>query len=223
MSLRRAAREMKLSRTTIARKLVFLGQWAFDQLEVTNASHEPCRTMEFDDLETFEHTKCKPLSVTLAVEHGSRRILGFEVSRMPAKGPLVHLARKKYGPRRDERRRGRRFLFERIKPLIRADALIKSDENPHYAPDVRKHFPTAKYEQFKGQRGSIVGQGELKRVRFDPLFSLNHTCAMLRANINRLFRRTWCTTKLPENLNAHIAMYALYHNLILLEKVRPAG
>lgn len=63
----------------------------------------------------------------------------------------------------------------------------------------------------------------MKKVRFDPLFSLNHTCAMLRANINRLFRRTWCTTKVPENLGAHIAMYAYYHNLILLEKKRNAA
>ena len=41
----------------------------------------------------------------------------------------------------------------------------------------------------------MTGQGELRDKRFDPMFALNHTCAMLRANINRLFRRTWCTSK----------------------------
>ena len=223
MSLRRVAREMKLSRTTVARKLQFLGQWASDLLAKMNSDRALCEVMEFDDLETFEHTKCKPLSVTLAVENGSRWILGFEVSRKPAKGPLAVVARKKDAPLTDERMKGRRLLFLRLQYLVKAVVQIKSDQNPHYAPDVRKHFPKGRYQQFKGQRGSIVGQGELKKVRFDPLFSLNHTCAMLRANINRLFRRTWCTTKLPENLAAHIAMYTVYHNLILLERLRPAG
>ena len=58
----------------------------------------------------------------------------------------------------------------------------------------------------------------LKKIRFDPLFSLNHTCAMLRANLNRLFRRTWCTTKKPERLALHIAMYVVFHNETLLNK-----
>jgi hypothetical protein len=58
----------------------------------------------------------------------------------------------------------------------------------------------------------LTGQGELKVGGFDPIFSLNHTCAMLRANINRLFRKTWCTTKKMEMLEHHLAIYALYHN-----------
>ena len=96
--------------------------------------------------------------------------------------------------------------------MIWENGKIKSDENPHYESDVKAFFPKCEYETHKGRRGSIVGQGELKKIRFDPLFSVNHTCAMLRANINRLFRRTWCTTKRIDRLSAHIAVYALYHN-----------
>jgi hypothetical protein len=29
---------------------------------------------------------------------------------------------------------------------------------------------------------------------------------MLRANLNRLFRRTWCTTKKPEGLIDHLSI-----------------
>lgn len=195
VSQRRLARNFSLSRTTVVRKLLFLAAQAELELEEMNQSHPPVEVMEFDDLETFEHTKCKPLSVTLAVESGSRRILGFEVSQMPAKGPLASIARKKYGPRKDLRQKGRAELFQRIQPHVNVKATIKSDENPHYTKPVKVHFPKAQHETFKGQRGCIVGQGELKKIGFDPLFSLNHTCAMLRANINRLFRKTWCTTK----------------------------
>jgi hypothetical protein len=44
------------------------------------------------------------------------------------------------------------------------------------------------------------------------MFSFNHTAAMTRANINRLIRQTWCTSKKIENLHAHFGMYQMWHN-----------
>lgn len=202
---------MCLSRTTVERKFLFMGLESEFNFRRDNLQHSKAKVVEFDDLETFEHTKCKPLSITLAVESGTRRILGIEVSEMPAKGLLVTKARK-YGPRADERAEGRRRLFRRIQDLVEEGAEIKSDSNPHYPEDVRKYFPGSKHKQFLGKRGSLGGQGELKKVRFDPLFSLNHTCAKLRADINRLFRRTWCTTKRKDRLYTHLMIYAHYHN-----------
>jgi hypothetical protein len=200
----------------VVRKFLFLSLEAEFHLRALNLKKGPAFTVEFDDLETFEHTKCKPLSVSIAVEAGSRRILGVEVSRMPAKGRLASLARESYGPRLDERRKGRRRLFRRIAPLFKERGVIKSDANPHYPPDIRKLFPAAKHQTFLGKRGAATGQGELKKTRFDPLFSLNHTCAMLRANVNRLFRKTWCTTKRADRLYAHLVLYASYHNAHLI-------
>ncbi|MEK6774013.1 MAG: hypothetical protein AABY64_08735, partial [Bdellovibrionota bacterium] len=89
---------------------------------------------------------------------------------------------------------------------------IKSDQNPHYPKDVMRDFPRASHEKFKGRKACVVGQGELKKIGYDPLFSLNHTCAMFRAHVSRLFRRTWCTTKKSERLSYHLAIYAVYHN-----------
>jgi hypothetical protein len=34
------------------------------------------------------------------------------------------------------------------------------------------------------------GNGELKKIGFDPLFSFNHTAAMLRDSVSRLVRQT---------------------------------
>jgi hypothetical protein len=217
-SQRRLAFDLNINRKTVVRKFLLLGQRAIEALSRLNLCYEKVTCMQFDDLETSVHTKCKPVSVTLAVEQGSRRILGFRVSEMPAKGKLAKLARKKYGPRKDERPQSRESLFTELKPLLAPDAMIKSDMNPHYVPHVKHHFPGHLHKTFKGRRGCVVGQGELKSGRFDPLFSLNHTCAMLRANINRLFRRTWCTTKLKERLAMHIALYAINHNLRLITK-----
>ncbi len=212
VSQRQIARILEINRKTVVRKFLFLSGQAKVLLPQLNAQFARCEIIEFDDLETFEHTKCKPLSVTLAVQYKTRRILGFSVSRMPAKGMLAAISRKKYGPRKDERPEGRKKLFSSIESLITPNALIKSDENPHYPKDVRKYFPQCQHQRFKGKRGCIVGQGELKKVGFDPLFSLNHTCAKLRADINRLIRRTWCTTKLPDRLEMHLTLAALAHN-----------
>lgn len=118
VSLRRSAKILNLSRTTIDRKLRFLGEQAKIQLRESNLNQAPANEVVFDDQESFEHTKCKPLSITLAVEAGSRRILGFEVSRMPAKGLLAKIARKKYGPRKDERSHGRQKLFQTLTSIV---------------------------------------------------------------------------------------------------------
>lgn len=210
VSQRRAARILNLHRVTVVRKFLFLSLEAEFLLSTQNYGSPKTGIIEFDDMETFEHTKCKPLSITLAVESKTRRILGVEVSRMPAKGLLSRV--RKYGRRVDERAVGRRLLFQKIQNFTADDVTIKSDSNPHYEKQVRELFPSAKYLQYLGKRGAITGQGELKKVRFDPLFSLNHTCAKIRADVNRLFRRTWCTTKNPDRLRAHLILYSSYHN-----------
>ena len=174
--------------------------------------------IQFDDLETIEHTKLKPLSVTMAVERSSREILGFKVAQMPAKGLLAKKSVKKYGFRVDQRQYSREKLFFKLALKTHPRALIQSDSNPHYKTDVEHHFPACAYETVKGARGAVTGQGELKKLEYDPLFALNHTFAMLRANINRLFRKTWCTTKLPGRLDDHIELYVHYHNHVLLKK-----
>ena len=219
VSMRECARKLRIHRTTVERKKRFLASisrlWLKSFLQTKKVEQ-----MQFDDMETFEHTKLKPLSITLAVEKKTRLILGFKVSKMPAKGLLVRKAIKKYGRRPDHRKKARRELFEILRSCIHPNAEIESDKNPHYEPEVRAYFPKANYITYKGRRGCVVGQGELKGGGFAPLFSLNHTAAMLRANINRLFRRTWCTTKKISGLEDHISLYVKSHNLRILEKLK---
>ena len=112
----------------------------------------------------------------------------------------------------------RKELFERLQSHVTPTATIKSDMSAHYVRDLKRFFPEAKHDQFKGRKSWLGGQGELKKIGFDPIFSINHTFAMMRANINRLVRKTWCTTKRPDRLLAHLTLYALYHNTDLIHK-----
>ena len=217
VSQRRAAILLRVTRKTVVRKFRFLAEQARIEHEqwLNTLEARSLTSVQFDDLETSEHTKCKPLSVALAVEPKSRKILGFQVSTMPAKGHLSRVAFRKYGPREDRRSEGWNALFESLKPVVSPAAVWLSDENPHYPRHLRRHHPDASHRTTPGRRGCIAGQGELKKIGFDPLFSLNHTCAMLRANLNRLFRRTWCTTKTRQGLIDHLSLYVSYHNRVL--------
>ncbi len=218
VSQRRSALILKVHRKTVVRKFRFLAEQARLRQRRFLMDYGELDSIQFDDLETSEHSKCKPLSVTLAVDAEQRTILGFKVSVMPAKGHLAALARKKYGFRPDKRPQGIRALLSTIRPNVRATAEIRSDRNPLYPGIVRSLYPKVVHHTVKGRRGCVAGQGELKKIGFDPLFSLNHTCAMLRANVNRLFRRTWCTTKKLVELENHLAIYMDFHNRTLLTK-----
>ena len=215
VSMRRAALILRIHRITVVRKMKFLAKMARISQEKFLQNLPTIANIQFDDLQTIERSKCLPVAVTLMVESSTRKILGFEVASMPANGHLAAISRAKYGKRKEERPQKIRELFERLSAHIDKGAHILSDQHPLYFPLVKKIFPHANYQQTKGRKGCVVGQGELKKIGYDPLFSLNHTCAMLRANINRLFRRTWCTTKSIAALADHIAIYVDFHNTVL--------
>jgi len=205
---------LRVNQKTVARRFRFIASEARKShtLWLESLAKRPLKSVQFDDLETFEHTKCKPLSVGLVVEPNSRKIIGFQVSRMPAKGVLARIARKKYPLRKDQRIQGWNRLMKRLIPVVAPDAEWKSDDHPFYPKLLRLNHPHATYITVKGGRGAITGQGELKKLVFDPIFSLNHSCAMLRANMNRLFRKTWCTTKTLRGLVDHLSVYVKFHN-----------
>ena len=216
VSMRRAALLLGVSRTTIARKLIYLGDLCRQEHQAFLKQYkEPIETIQFDELQTIEHTTCKPLSVAIAVAAESRKILGFEVASMPATGHLAAISRKKYGYRPDHRQKGLRRLFKQIASHVNHQTLLVSDEHPYYKPIIKRLFPNTPYSQFKSDKATVSGQGELKKQARDPLFYINHTLAMLRANINRLIRKTWCTTKNPERLRDHLAIYLAVHNTLL--------
>ncbi len=275
VSQNRAALYFNVSRSTIAHRLKLLGA----KCERANAFHRSLMKnslsrLQFDELITIEHTKCKPLSVGVAICKDTRWIIGTEVSKIPASGKLAKLALKKYGPRPNCREKGLQRLFEKMAPCLNTKAHIESDEYPTYARELAKalakglseqlddldeedeklyqslrykrgkvkpekeefgkyrsflwEFKSAdekrfnplisySYKQHKGDKACVAGQGELKKKVFDPLFSINHTLAMLRANVNRLIRRSWNTTKKISSLEHHLSIYQYVHNKILLK------
>jgi len=215
-SLRRIALKYRISRTTVKRKIEFLASRAEKnhKLWLENKSF---KTVEFDDLETFEHTKCKPLSVSIALESKTRKLIGFRVSSIGAKGHLAKPALKKYGRRENTSYRSRGKLFEELQCCVDDKAVFKSDMHKHYPELVKRYFPKAEHRVYRSTRARSSGLGELKKTSFDPIFSINQVFAMFRDCLKRLTRQTWCTTKKAKYLEMQIMIYFDFHNTVLTE------
>ena len=91
--------------------------------------HEKVCHLQIDDLITIEHTKLKPVSISVAVDANTRMILGAEVSKIAAFGHLSEISKRKYGPRKSELKEGLTRLFENISSCVQKDSLIESDEH----------------------------------------------------------------------------------------------
>ncbi len=200
--MRGIARHLQINYKTVERKFLFLAQRAY---KLTTQVKE----LQFDDFETIEHTKCKPLSILVCVD-GQGEPLALNVAQMPAKGKLAAFSVKKYGKRLDERRKVALSTFASLKIN---PSLIKTDAKSSYRTLIKEFWPLAKHEVFnraeKERLQSRLHENKHKK-KYDPLFRLNHMCARLRADIRRLTRRSWCTTKRKDRLQAHLNLYIYY-------------
>ncbi|MBK7961750.1 MAG: hypothetical protein IPK04_11470 [Bdellovibrionales bacterium] len=117
----------------------------------------------------------------------------------------------KYGPRKDERDSVMGDVFCGLKnKLSCSPSNIYSDAKSSYRKHVESNFPESIYEvhnRADKERHRDRLHEKLQKKRFDPLFAVNQRCAKLRSDIRRLTRRSWCTTKKPENLQGQLDLY----------------
>ena len=215
-SQRRIAIKHGCDRRTVARKVVFLAEQARQRWKQWLDEQAPFESVQWDELITFEHSRLKPLSVAVMSCSRTRTILVYGVAQIPASGQIALRSVEKYGKRANRSASMRRRALQSIKPHLSPDATLLSDEHPRYGAEIKQVLPGVSHTQFRSKRGSLTGQGELKRIGYDPLFGINHTLAMMRDNIKRLTRRTWCTTKKFSALDDVIAIYVNYHNTTLV-------
>ncbi len=216
-SQRRIALNQGCARKTVARKIIFLAEQArIKHAQWLESQQEQFNNVQWDELETFEHSRLKPLSVAVMCCTKTRSIVGFGIAQIPASGKIAKRSREKYGHRADRSSAMRRKVLRELKPYVAPNVTFTSDQHMRYAKEIKTFYPESVHIQHESIRGSLTGQGELKRTGFDPLFWINHSLAMLRDNIKRLARKTWCTTKKADSLSDILAIYIHYHNTRLI-------
>ena len=218
VSQRRTAYIFNVVPRTIARRVKKFGEVCEKNLTKYREQRAKVNEVEFDELESFIHTKLKPVTIPIAVEKKTRKVLALSIGNIGAKGHLKQISIQKYGRRPSERLSALKSMAKDLKACIALKARIGSDKCPLYPKLVREYFPEAEHFTCKGSRGAVVGLGELKKTVFDPIFSLNHTYAMFRDNLKTLSRRTWATAKRKDRLLNLLYIYAWFHNLWLDRK-----
>jgi transposase-like protein len=212
MSMRSLSRVLCVNFKTIYRKFCFLSE------QLAPKSNLEFQTLYFDEMETIEHTKCKPLSIALFVNE-RYEILSAQVAKMPCKGRLAELSIKKYGLRPDERKEALMAGLRSVHQMNSDVVTIITDGKLQYKKLIQISFPNSTHEvhsrKVKEKEKHTLHEGPKRKIH-DPMFPLNHRCALLRDKINRLTRRSWCTTKIPENLQKHLNLFISYHNEVFV-------
>lgn len=208
---RGTARLLHCSKTTVENKFLWLSLYHFRDEDLKPSLH-----LQIDEMESIEHTKLKPVTIPFCVDE-HYQILGVQTGTIKAKGRLAEISVKKYGFREDQRVFALKSLLGELKLNLKIAPLsITTDSHPLYPKLIKEFFPKTQHiqvisrDKLKKQR-ELVFTAERKKV-FDPMFALNQRCAKLRADLKRLARRSWCTTKKIENLQRHLKLYQSYNN-----------
>lgn len=212
VSLNRTAKNLGVNRKTVYSRFHWLSNLAEKHFREFQNQLRFCEILYFDEMESIEHTKLKPVTIPLLVNE-NQQILGVDCGELPAKGKLAEISRKKYGPRVSQSSTKLSEIFKEL-PISFWPHEVRSDGKPTYQTLVQERWPGIKHQVFTRKPVKRIEQPFLqseKRV-YDPMFALNQRCAKLRADINRLIRRSWSTTKKVDNLRRHLVLYACYNN-----------
>ncbi len=194
-----------------ARKIERQAGWLHENL---SAKLPGGRTYAFDELETFEHSKLRPVTMPVVVECASWFLVAHGVApirRLAQQGSERRQAQDELeaeeGIREDDSRECVHEVFARVDRRLNGGKLrVHTDQKSTYGPILSEIF---------GDRvRHVTTSGKAKRDPSNPLFPINITLAMCRDNLGRLRRRTWLVSKKREYLRTHMQMFTVYRNYI---------
>ena len=205
VTMRRAAIVVGINRKTVAKKLAWMGSQARAAHQEFLRSRKLCVVdVQFDELETCERTKLKPLSIALAVSEQGGEILGCQVATMNCHGHKAATSVGKYGRRLDTRQAACAQVMQDVAKVAASCVTVATDQKASYRKIIANVLPTATHTAYLSRRNPAQW--------FDALFTLNIACAKLRADLARLRRRTWAISKKPQCLQDHLDLYVAFNN-----------
>ena len=155
--------------------------------------------VQFDQLETYEHTKRKPVGIQVSIRHKTGEIISAKAGYIPIRALAVSKTySEEWNKKAVNSTHTLKMLLETKKVLNRNSATITCDQD-------------------KGQ------VGVLKELYKDPFITLapssrehkkiDRVFRRMRQDISRLGRRTLSTTKDIKQLQNHLDLYIKYNNI----------
>ena len=199
-TLRGIARILKVSYQTVVRKWRFMANKARVRHEVALGHKEiVTQYIQFDQIETFEHTKERPLGIALSIRAKTGQILSAKVCRIPIRALSISKEKiKAYNKRSDRKEAFYKMLYETKQALDKGYSVMACD---------------GEHESIR--MAKIMCPESLIQANvndYAAMWRLNHTAAKLRHHMSRLTRKTWATTKKRKFLQMHLDLFIAYQN-----------
>jgi len=210
VTIRRAAVLVGVARKTVDRKVRWLSEQARKaHLDFLARDSSKTGYVQMDEMETYEHSTLKPLSIILAVRPKTGQIISASVAPMNCHGVMAGKSRDIYGVRADRRNEVFRESLRSVMMVAKHTMTISTDGKDTYRPAIREMIPSAVHE--------VHGRPKISKIdrppkKWDPLYCINQTSAKLRADLSRLARQTWSATKRASALADHLAIYIAFNN-----------
>jgi hypothetical protein len=242
VTIRGSARVLQTSKSTVLRKLKFLGELSRKTCaEMRKKSESKTSYVQFDELETAERTQLLPLTIAFAVRPKTGDIITAHVAPIESR-QLQRMSRRKYGLREIRREEAVCAMLRDVKEVVRdeRDFTIVSDSWRQYPDWIQRELPFARHDRHSGEdlqiREKAMAQVDAEyidfgasenptqywmKVRrngrrvvkaFDPLFAVNQKCARLRAALSRLRKHWWGYTQKIEFLEHHLWLFIAVNN-----------
>ena len=151
--------------------------------------------VQFDALETFEHTKRRPLGVWLSVRAKTGELVAAKVHKTTIRALTIPQSQlKAWNKNVDTEGPLTEFLNETKKCFNRVHTTLGCDGHHHTVKTAKRVCTEAE----------VIVLGENKKIDL--------SIRKLRNDISRLSRKSLCSTKKAERLQNHLDLYIDYHN-----------
>lgn len=199
-TLRGIARILYTDYRTVVRKWRFMaGKARVKHLTTLEFGEIVTKYIQFDQMETFEHTKEKPLGIALSIRPKTGQILSAKVCRIPIRALTISKEKSKaYNKKTDRREAFYKMLSETKQCLDQGYSVLSCDGEHQVVKMAKLMCPESLIESHVQD--------------YAGMWRLNHTCAKLRHHLSRLTRKTWATTKDRKFLQMHLDLFIAYQN-----------
>ena len=199
-TLRGIARILEINYNTVVEKWRFMaGKAKIKHLTTLKHCEIITKYIQFDQMETYEHTKKKPLGIALSIRPKTGQILSAQVCRIPIRALTVSKTESVlYNKKTNRREAFYKMLSDTKHCLDKGYSVLSCDGEPQAVSIAKLMCPDSLIETHVND--------------YAGMWRLNHTCAKLRHHISRLKRKTWATTKSKDYLQMHLDLFIAYQN-----------